>query len=396
MKCFVRALLCVVVLSLAACGGGDASVTVGLKSLSSGIVSRSEGFARLDRLLTAPFGAGDYGAAAVGAGGLSSYKLYISSISLCESIETTAGSTAFDNPKNCATIYENNADNYDSYDVATAKAETAANKYFDILSATDRDALTKTVTVGAGTYNVGLIQWYKPIKFTVDVATQNGQHMYSKTSAAADGTITSGMDTGPAEEMTADLNNGGTWFKMLQPFTVAAGDTVSVDLAFDLEQKFFGGQSVSNGLAKQTSSCGSIGYCGIYAPILRLSPVPRKAGESTMVETYEMEPTGLTEWKLRVDVYYNSADSTKAILAADVFPIPTAATASSVAAGVYVYSVEESGGVTTFKGYDGSAQLTFTRGASGSGTVTCPSGATLAGCSGTNAVTWTTRTVRTL
>ncbi len=397
MKCCLRALVSTCMLLLSACGGGDATVTVNLKSISDGTLSRASVMPRLDQILTSTFAAGDYGAAAVGASGLSSYKLYVRDIQICESITTTAGSTAWNNPTGCTTVYENNQDDYDTFDVAAGKA-AGAGKYLDVLSATDRATLTKTATVSAGTYNVGIISWFRPIKFTSQIDLGNKNSIYSKSDADATGTTTSDMGTGPAAEAVADLNNGGTWFKMLKPFVVATGETVEVDLAFDLEKKFFAGDSVSNGLQKQTSGCLAVGsgYCGIYAPILRLSPVPRTAGESTMVETYEMTSTSSNEWQIRVDVYYNSADSTKSILAADVYPIPTATTASSVAAGVYVYTAEESGGVTTFKDADGNAQVTFTRGATGTGTLTCPSGATLANCTGTAPLAWTTRTVRTL
>ena len=93
-----------------------------------------------------------------------------------------------------------------------------------------------------------------------------------------------------------------------------------------------------------------------------------------------------------------SAMRTRAVLAADIFPIPTSTTATSIAAGVYVYNATESGTTTTFTDYEGNSQLTFSRGASGSGTLTCPSGASLHGCTAgaTTPVTWTTRTVRIL
>ena len=109
-----------------------------------------------------------------------------------------------------------------------------------------------------------------------------------------------------------------------------------------------------------------------------------------------MSTTASTEWKLRAEVFYNSADPTKTVLAADLYPIPTATTASSLAAGVYVYQVDETAGVTNFKTYDGQPSFSFTRGTTGTGTLTCPGGATLPGCVTTAPMTWTTREVKTL
>ncbi len=387
-------------LALVGCGGSS-GVSVNVFSLSAAVSSRDvKFFSSAD--LAAPLirAVGDFGAAAVGSTGLESYKLYISSIQICESITTSVGSTAYNNPTNCSTIYENNADDYDSFNQTNAAA-AGAGKYIDILSQTDRASLTRTASVSAGTYNVGIINWYRPLKVKGTVALQGGGSLKTKACTSATGACTSATDmgAGTAEESIIDLNNGGTWFRFLKPFTVADGDSVNVDLAFDLEKKLFPGANVSNGFITGTSCTlpSGPGNCGIFIPILRLSPVPRKSTETTKVEIYEMSPAS-GDWKLRVDVFYNSADTTQATLAADLYPIPTPTTASSVIDNVYVYSVDETPSATTFKAYDGSTSLTFTRGASGTGNFTCPSNS-LPGCSATGAtipVTWASREVKTL
>lgn len=391
-------------LALSACGSSStATMKMNMMSLSAATVAtatRSAVEQLFSPLEVGPRAAGDYGAASVGSSGLSSFKLYISSIDVCENM--TISGSGYSGTSGCSTIYENRTDDYDTFGVTEAAA-ASSGKYIDLLSATDRATLTKSVSVTAGSYNFGSINWYKPIKMTGEVARTNGSTLKTKACASNDtngNCIVTAMETGSAAESIVKLNNGGSWFRFLKPFTVAADDSVEMDLAFDLDQKVFGGPNVSNGGVIQNSGCttGGGSVCGIFAPMLKVIPVPRKTGETTMVETYDMSTTNSTEWKLRVQVYYNSADTAKTILAADIFPIPTATTNSNLVTAVYVYSVETtSAGVNTFKTYDGSDTLTaFTRGTTGSATLTCPTGATLPGCSSTAPMTWTSRTVRQL
>lgn len=380
-------------LSVVSCDSGSegsGQITANFKNLSSGTPSNTS--------LALPFGlAGDFGAASVGAGGLSSYKLYIREIRFCESIEIQG--SAYNNPQNCVTIFENAQDDYDSFDVAAAE-NAGEGKYVDLLSTDDLDSLTTQVTLEPGTYNVGIVDWYRPVKITAEVPLENGDTLYTKTCPTTGDCEVTGLSDAPAQESIADLNNGGTWMRFLEPLVVTGDQDFVVDLAFDLEKKIFGGLDVSNGFIRETSGCTAVGggYCGIYAPILRLMPVARSADESTVVETYEMGGVS-DEWKIRVNIFYRSGDSDRSILAADIFPIPTADTASSIAAGVYVYTVTEENGVTSFKDVDGNNQLTdFVRGESGTATLTCPSGAALAGCTAGDEVelSWSTRTVTTL
>jgi len=387
-------------LTIAACGGGS-TVTMNIKSVSSGTTTASvlNMMEELSSGMPSFVTGTNYGSAAVGSGGLESYKLYIKEIRFCKSLSTNG--TAYNSPEDCSSIYKNDSDNYDSFSVTSA-ASVSTGKYYDLLSTTDRASLTQNASITNGEYNYGVIDWYRPVKIKATVPRSAGD---LKTTGCASYSTSNGNNicvqsnfTGTLAESTVDLNNGGTWFKFLSTFKVDGSSGTAVDLAFDLDDRVFGGADVSNGGIQTPSTVcpGSSGTsCGIMVPLVKLVPVPRKSSESTLVETYDMTGPS-TEWKLRVDVYYNSADSNKTILAADIFPIPTTSIASSIAAGVYVTSVETSGTTTTFKNYDGSTVLSFTRGTSGTGTLTCPSGATLPGCSGTGAMSWTTRTVRTL
>lgn len=398
MKCFKIATIVCATLFMMNCGGssgnggdpGTGKITAKFKSLTSGSIT--------DQLSAGlPFTLNDFGAASVGAGGLTSFKMYISSIQFCEDL--TVNGSGYSNPTNCTTVYENGDDNYDSFDVAAAEA-VGAGKYFDLLSASGRAAMTSEVTLDPGTYNVGIINWYRPIKVTAAVPLKNGDTLYTKSCPSTGACEVTGMDAAPAEESIVDFNNGGTWMKFLKPLVVDGTEDFTIDLAYDLDQRIFGGEDISNGMVLQPTGCGAsdTGYCGIYMPILRLVPVAHKASESTVVETYEMGGAS-AEWKIRVDVYYNSGDADKAVLAADLFPIPTNDVDSSIAAGVYVYTVSETDGVTTFKDVDGNPQLSdFTRADSGTAKLKCPSGASLVGCpAGTTVdLTWSSRTIRTL
>jgi hypothetical protein len=371
---------------VAACGGGR--VTVNVKSLSDGVAARVE---------PAAAGTGEFGAAPIGPAGLTSYRLYIMQIQFCESL--TIADTGYSNPQNCSVIYRNEQDDYMKFDVAAAAA-ASSGKYVDILSAADRAKLTSSATIGAGKYNFGIIDWYRPVEVTGQVTLANGATIYTKTCPTSGACAATAMDTAPAEPSIYDSDNGGTWMRFLEPFEVANGDSIDVDLAFDLDERLFGGSNVSNGQITQAMGCSAVasGYCGLYSPILRLMPAPRRAGTSTMAETYEMTSTASDQWKLRVDLYYNSSDPA-GILAADVFAIPTATTASEVGGtGVGVSDVSVTGGVTTLLDPYGTTLTDFTRGDSGTATLSCPSGVTLPGCpaGGTLGVAWSARTVRTL
>lgn len=383
---------------LSACGGGgsgsgNGTVTANVKSLSSGKLE-----AELNKGMPFAIVGHRYGAAAVGAGGLESFKMYISSIQFCESLDIEG--SGYNNPTNCTTVYENSDDDYDSFDVAAA-ADAGSDKYFDLLTDSGRDALTASTKMDPGTYNYGLINWYRPIKFTATVPLAHGMgSLYTKECPSTGDCIVTGMATAPAEESIVDFNNGGTWMKFLKPLVVTGDEDFTVDLAFDLEQRVFGGKDISNGQIREETGCTAMGsdYCGIYMPILRLMPVAHTSEESTIVETYEMGGAS-TEWNVRVDVYYNSGDPDKTVLAADIYPVPTDLVDHSVAAGVYVYSVSDDDGVITFKDVDGHAQLSdFTRGESGTAKLTCPSGAELAECTAGSKVdvSWSVRSVRTL
>ncbi len=395
----------VAVSALWGCGSDTASststVTMNIKSLTSGSVnSFSLNLMNEFRGGFRAFVTGtDYGSSPVQTGGLESYKLSIKGIKFCNSL--TISGTAYSNQSGCSTIYSNEADDYNTFSTTSA-ATAGSGKYFDILSATDRNSLTTSATIASGEYNYGIIDWYRPIKIKATIPRSSGDlkttGCTSYSTVNGNNTCIQSNFTGMLDESIVDLNNGGTWFKFLKPFN-AGTSAASVDLAFDLEEKVFGGKDVSNGAIQTMSACpGSSGtVCGIYVPILKVVPVPRGSTESTMVETYEMGGVS-SEWKVRVDVYYNSADTSKTVLAADIYAIPTSSIASSIAAGLYVTDVETSGVTTTFKNYDGTSVLTFTRDTSGSGTLTCPSRATLVGCTAgsTATVSWTTRSVRSL
>jgi hypothetical protein len=380
---------------------GVGNVSLAVKSASAASFMFTEGNSLIE---SSPYGilsAGDYGAASVGVGGLSSLKLYIRNIQLCQSM--TISGSGYSGTSGCATVYTNPNDNddYDSFTVTSA-ASAGAGKYIDLISASDRALLTSSSAIPAGSYSYGIISWYRPIKITGTVLLGNGASVSTKTCTSNDihgACVLAGVASTTASESIYDSNNGGTWFKFLTPFTVTAGSTTAVDLAFDLDKKLFAGDSVSNGFGYQATGCSAVGsgYCGLYIPGIRLSPVPRLASETTKIESYIMGGAS-AQWNLRVDLYYNSADSSQAVLAADVNAIPTALTAGSLAAGIYLSTVTNDGGNTTFNNFDGVPQMSFTRGATGTATFLCPTGATLPGCvAGSNAtLTWSSRSIQTL
>lgn len=374
-------------------GSGTGVMTMNIKNVNAGEVVST-----LSRGL--PFQLQDYGAASIGSSGLSSFELYIRDIQFCESVDVNG--SAYSNPINCFTVYENADDDYDTFDVSDA-TNAIPGKYFDLLSATDRVSLSTETQVVAGTYNFGIIRWYRPIKFVASIPLANDNFLYTKECPELGACEISNMSESPAERSVVDFGSGGTWIKFLQPLEISGSEDLTVDLAFDLNRRIFGGRDVLNGQVREVQFCNSVqptsDYCGIYVPVFRLSPTAHSSESSTMVETYEMGGAS-TQWKLRIDIYYAGDDDEKSVTAADIYTVPTGLTDTNIATAVYVYQIEtQTDGTLRFEDKVGNPQLTdFERAEVGGAIFTCPIGSVLAECPANTTVnlTWSTRTVRRL
>lgn len=290
---------------------------------------------------------------------LKSLKYYITSIVLCEELEIQG--TGFSGSRGCVPIYENmpaGAPDYNSYMVTQAQADTSPDHFVDLMTSEGRATLRQPISVelpiseratsdadgGASDEDAGapperrglrygLINFYRPIKVKAQFPLLDGSN-YIRTRAVTrvntDPSDGPGGQTqrveigdslsGPTEETTYMLNNGGAFFVFQQPFVVtqaeaAAGVTINVDLVFNPD---------SFGQAHDQANCRNepfVAICDptndimIDMPYVRMSPVPRKQGEKTRKETYLLSYD--TGSKLRIELYYNDADPEAGIQGVD-------------------------------------------------------------------------------
>ena len=278
---------------------------------------------------------------------LKSLKYYISSIQLCQDV--TAMGSGYSNAQGCIELYQNQGDgspDYNTYDATAAMADTTPGRYVDLMTEEGQATLRKPVTLEvqvapnsdggdandtdggtspAGAYRFGLINFYRPIKVTAEfpVLGQPDQHFRTRAVQQVVDTTPTGAQfnseqvligdtlSGPTEETTYMLNNGGALFTFQKPFVVTQADVdaqaeIKIDLVFNPD---------SFGQAYESAGCGSGQYAAICdpannvvvdMPYVRMNPVPRKSGEKTRKETYLMDYEDGA--KLRIELYYNDAD----------------------------------------------------------------------------------------
>lgn len=282
------------------------------------------------------------GAIRVGSGtaaNLLSLKYFINSIQLCQDV-TVMGS-GYSNTNGCINLYQNEAPgvDYNTYDATAAMADTAPDHYIDLMTAEGQATLRQPVTVdvqvasdanpdggsAAGAYRYGLINFFRPIKVTSQFPVLGQSDQYFRTRAVTQvvDTTPSGAQfnsekvligdtlSGPTEETTYMLNNGGALFTFQKPFVVTQADVdakadIKVDLVFNPDN--FGQAYESAGCSSDQYSaiCDPTNNVVIDMPYVRMNPVPRKTGERTHKETYLMDYEDGA--KLRIELYYNDAD----------------------------------------------------------------------------------------
>jgi len=282
------------------------------------------------------------GAIRVGSGtaaDLQSLKYFINSIQLCQDVDVMG--TGYSHTDGCINLYQNQAAgvNYDTYEATAAMADTAPDHYVDLMTAEGQAALRQPVTAdvqvgteanpdggsAAGAYRYGLINFFRPIKVTsrFPVVGQPDQYFRTRAVTQVVDTTPSGAQhnseqvligdtlSGPTEETTYMLNNGGALFTFQKPFVVTQADVdakaeIKIDLVFNPDNFGQAYESASCSSSQYSAICDPTNNVVIDMPYVRMNPVPRKTGERTHKETYLMdyEPGA----KLRIELYYNDGD----------------------------------------------------------------------------------------
>jgi hypothetical protein len=272
---------------------------------------------------------------------LRSLKYYITGIQLCQEAEILG--TAASGVKGCIDLYQNvqgDQSTYNNYLVEQAEADNDPSHYVDLMTEEGQATLHRPVTLEvpvpkpgkedagesqAGAYHYGMIAFFRPIKVTAEFPVLGHPDQYFRTRAVTQTHIGNTPDgrfntekvdigdtlSGPTEETTYMLNNGGALFVFQKPFVITQEDIdaqaeIKIDLVFNPEN-FGQAYESQNCIDDQYAAiCDPINNVVIDMPYVRMNPVPRKTGEKTRKETYLMDYDSAS--KLRIELYYNDAD----------------------------------------------------------------------------------------
>lgn len=275
-----------------------------------------------------------------GAGDLESIKYYFTGLTICKDL--TVKGTGYSNPKGCLEIFRLSDEGYDSFDIAKAEADFAANpghwvdlmkkgdmkaklfpagKEFKLMTGEQKIAdFKKRKAAGTlspeelehaddmpaeghlpegdeGEYKFAVINWMKPIRLKAKVK-MGSKTLYTRTGTLKTDTV--GVDNfkhnyieaadlstpnaaGGADEITFMHNNGGSWFKFSKPLVITKED-LAAKRAYELNLVFN-----PEGLIKATTDRGRIGGTsvvvadaagnGLISPFLSLTPLLAAKGD---------------------------------------------------------------------------------------------------------------------
>ncbi len=312
--------------------------------------------------------------------GLYSLKMYFRSIQLCNSLDDNG--SGYSNPQGCVDIYTNDSDTYNGLTGPTAAeratfSDSSTGKFYDVLSETDLASLNTGVAVAVGEYNYGIIEthpWVK-IKARSGGLCTKAAGAVEDSSTGGDGIVTyhTKVDSlscgdGEPEEVLSYITNANTKFKFLAPFSVQEGDSVILDLAFNLAQEVRALEGNFGGNLRASDADNAF-----YVPMIRIGAAPRLSTQTTKVETYLMGTAAQKE-QVRVQFYYNSDDTSKSILGINGAVLATPASLESKAnKAIYSSSVVQDGTSISLRTWDGKTIMSFDRGAAGTMEYTCES-----------------------
>ena len=316
---------------------------------------------------------------------LKSLKYFIREVQICKNV--VRNGSGFSSTEGCITIYANAAASsadYANYNINAAMADQDPNHWIDFMSAESRAKLSANpVTLTSdqvGSYNYGLINFMTPIKITAEFKDSNGTVRFvTKTPTAAEIKTGSGAGavnnpqyveyadsrytSGAAEELTVQNNNGGTILSFLKPFEITQADVdnktaFNLDFVFNPDSFATADESGNSNCTNTTSDTYGVKYvyptnCTSFSvPMGKLAPLPHKSTEAIKKEVYLVTNfAGGND--MRIELYYNDSDASKAIIGMDRSSVVTAnSTASGLNALPYGYRLTESNGSVTFYGYN--------------------------------------------
>jgi hypothetical protein len=219
----------------------------------------------------------------------------------------------------------------------------------DLLDAHSREQLassTKITREQARSYNYGIITWSLPIKLTATLKMNGGGFLYTHDGHTQFETVgvdnfrsyftqaTTPLDQAPAEEAVVLLPNGGNWFKFQSPFVISEDDIEAerafvLDLVFNPDGIVKGfSDSFAQGSLSQRGAAGAHVH-DITVPMLDLSPVPHRAEEQVIRESYQGTVTlADNSFDVRIELYYVEGDANETVYGVDAKSLVNAHTTS--------------------------------------------------------------------
>lgn len=230
--------------------------------------------------------------------------------------------------------------------VSQANADTT--NYVDIMSAEGRAKLTQATMLtikDAHSYSIGIISWYRPIKFTAKILLNDGSSLYShpgamdgedsrrdpRSQSGSDGGYVlsqTSLTVGPAEEASVYIPNGGSFFYfqdplVIQPQDVATKKKLTVTLAFNPEAILSGnGDTRSlNGMLGSGTLVDAQGH-SMKTGLLNLIPIHHYEGQTVTKEMYTINLSNVTvpnsqqtyKSTVEIDIYYVTEDTEYVII----------------------------------------------------------------------------------
>ncbi len=310
--------------------------------------------------------------------GLERLEYYITSVQICESMQV-AGS-GFDSPVGCLELYRGDHSAY-AYELDadwtpladTARANSAG--FIDLLSPTARDTLSGITALGSEhvrSYHYGIITWALPIKVKATLPLGDGTFLYTHDGTTTFQTIgadsyrdyfttpSTSLATPPAETAVVLLGNGGNYFKFQNPLSITEADIEQrrewvLDLVFNPEGivKGFATDGFGYGNLREQGDGGVAR--GITVPMLDLAPVPHRASEHVVRESYRGRVTLASHaFDARIELYSVEGDPNGTVYGVDVKSLVTAESTSLPPELSKISSVvPESDGTLSFKSYNG-------------------------------------------
>lgn len=334
------AVLSGVILSLNACSGASSSSPGEVKINLNAVAVGSSGASLHSLMAPNHFSSG--------ASGLVSLKYMIRAISICESL--TVNGTGFSDQQNCSEIFERSLPGtlMDSTVPVTfpvvndIQSGQYADYQIDLMDPVSLAKINTSSTVKAGTYNYAIITWGSPISFKAEFGGIKSKKATGFGASQSISVTTASLTSGTAEEAVILSPNGGTFFKLPQPFTVteadvAAGKSFVVDLVFNPEDVLRGTTNPSD-FSMSNRFEGSDG--AIYVPMLSLAPVLRESTDTNSKEVYTLVSGAGT---YRLELYYNTSDSSKAIKGASLVNLD-----SNMSDDAKIVEISEAGGALDF------------------------------------------------